>query len=55
MTKGSEIGRPYYTDGGKISGAVYSSDPKHWEFISEVMKLNIESNPLHVVEFQFIG
>lgn len=38
-----------------MSGGVYTANEQHWDFISEVMRENIESNPLHVVEFANIG
>ncbi len=49
------MAKAYYTNGGKISGAVYTKNEEHWDFISEVMRLNIESNPLHITEFSFVG
>jgi hypothetical protein len=49
MVKGSDAAKTYYTKGGNISGAVYTSKDEHWDFISEVMRVNIESNPLHMV------
>lgn len=55
METGSAMGKVYYTEGGKLSGGVYTDKKEHWDFISEVMRYNIESNPLHVVEFSFIG
>lgn len=45
----------YFKDGGKMSGGVYISQTDHWDFISDVMRENIESNPLHIVEFANIG
>jgi sphinganine-1-phosphate aldolase len=45
----------YFKDGGKLSGGVYTAQEDHWDFLSEVMRENIESNPLHVVEFANIG
>jgi sphinganine-1-phosphate aldolase len=50
-SKGS---RKFYTDGGAISGAVYTSDEGHWNFIAEVMRHTIVSNPLHIDEFVHI-
>ena len=31
------------------------AEESHWDFISEVMRLNIESNPLHMVQFSNIS
>jgi sphinganine-1-phosphate aldolase len=44
----------YYTDKGNVSGTVYTNDSQHWNFISEVMRKTIISNPLHFDEFMFI-
>ena len=38
-----------------MSGAVYTAKDDHWDFISDVMRLNIESNPLHMVQFANIS
>lgn len=55
MEQGSLAAKTHYTGGAKISGAVYTSNEEHWEFINNCMKLHIESNPLHITEFSFIG
>ncbi|CDW75009.1 sphingosine-1-phosphate lyase 1 [Stylonychia lemnae] len=55
MQQGSEQARAHYTEGAKISGAVYTSNMEHWDFITDVMRLHIESNPLHMSEFAFVG
>ena len=34
-----------------MSGGVYTDDQAHWDFIAEVMKSHITSNPLHIFEF----
>jgi hypothetical protein len=54
MAEGSELSKTLYTNGGKISGAVYIADEDHWDFISDVMRLHITSNPLHS-EFTFVN
>jgi sphinganine-1-phosphate aldolase len=46
--------RKYYTDGGNVSGGVYSVDDEHWSFVAEVMKSTIVTNPLHIDEFIFV-
>jgi len=46
--------RKYWTDGGNVSGAVYTSDETHWNFIAEVMRHCIVTNPLHIDEFLYI-
>lgn len=43
-----------YTDGGNCTGAVYIKDEAHWSFISEVMRISVVSNPLHLSEFAYI-
>jgi len=52
---GSDAAKKYYRDGGKMSGGVYTAKDEHWDFISDVMRQNIESNPLHFTEFANIG
>jgi len=46
--------RKNWTDGGRASGTVYTADESHWEFIAEVMKHCIVSNPLHIDEFMYV-
>jgi sphinganine-1-phosphate aldolase len=55
MTTGADAAKQYYTNGGRISGAVYMAQDSHWDFIGQVMRLNIESNPLHMVQFSNIS
>ena len=55
MMNGAQSSWPYYSNGGKLSGGVYTDNRDHWEFIAEVMRITIESNPLHAVEFSYIG
>lgn len=55
MEQGSIASRAHFTNGGKLSGAVYSANDEHWEFINNCMKLHIEANPLFFTEFSFIG
>lgn len=38
-----------------MSGGVYTDKKEHWDFIGAVMRENIESNPLHFVEFAHVG
>ena len=40
-----------YQDGGNMTGGVYTKDTNHWQFISDIMKTTIVSNPLHLDEF----
>ena len=54
MRAGDELQKQYYTNGGKVTGTVYNNNEEHWDFISEVMRLQIQSNPLHFVEFQYV-
>jgi len=37
-----------------VSGAVYTADESHWDFIAEVMKHCIVTNPLHMDEFMYV-
>ena len=55
MTAGRDQAKEFYTKGASISGAVYTANAEHWDFISEVMRMNIESNPLHMVQFANIN
>ena len=55
MRQGADASKTFYTNGGKVSGAVYTANDDHWDFITEVMRLNIESNPLHFAEFSHVG
>jgi sphinganine-1-phosphate aldolase len=43
-----------YKDGGNVTGAVYTKDEEHWNFISDVMRASIVSNPLHIDEFLYV-
>jgi len=36
---------------GNLSGGVYYKDAEHWNFISDVIRLTVISNPLHMYEF----
>jgi sphinganine-1-phosphate aldolase len=54
IRKMSQGCRKFYTDGGNVSGAVYTNDEGHWNFISEVIRQCIVSNPLHIDEFLFV-
>lgn len=44
----------FYDDGANIGGACYIKDNTHWDFIAEVMKVSIISNPIHIDEFIFV-
>ena len=55
MTTGRDAAKQFYTNGANMSGAVYTARDDHWDFISDVMRLNIESNPLHMVQFANIS
>lgn len=55
IKQGSEESKQYFTNGGKMSAAVFSADDDHWDFISEVMRATIESNPLRATEFSSIS
>ena len=46
--------KKYYTNGGYTSGSVYTKDEAHWEFLADVMKKCIISNPLHIQEFIYV-
>ena len=39
MRKGEAFCKKCYIDGGRLSGGVYNADESHWDFISDVMKV----------------
>jgi sphinganine-1-phosphate aldolase len=43
-----------YRDGGNLTGAVYTKDETHWDFVCDVMRASIVSNPLHIGEFMYV-
>lgn len=51
MKKGEEYCRKCWSDGSRMSGAVYHPEDKHWDFIVNVMRQFIVVNPLHSSEF----
>ena len=55
IKEGSEESRKYYTNGGKMSASVFCAQDDHWDFISEVMRVTIEANPLWATEFASIA
>lgn len=55
INKGEIENRKCYVDGGRISGAVYVADDKHWSFISDVMAKYVVTNALHVEEFASVS
>lgn len=55
MQKGSEVQRSNFQNGHYVSGAVYTNNWKHWDFIADCMRLHLESNPLHFAEFGYVG
>lgn len=38
---------------GKMTGAVYISEQKHWDTLAEAMRLNCFANPIHLDDFKF--
>jgi hypothetical protein len=38
----------------KMSGCVYIADDEHWDFVHDVMRRFIVTNPLHMDEFAII-
>ena len=47
-------GKKHYADGGFTCGAIFTKDNTHWEFIADVMKDCITSNPLHIDEYIYV-
>jgi len=43
-----------YKDGGNLTGAVYTKDETHWDFVCDIMRASIVSNPLHIDEFLYV-
>ena len=54
VKEGIAKSKKYYSNGGKLSGAVYTAQEEHWNFIADVMKETIVSNPLHLIEFSSV-
>jgi len=50
----ADVSAKRYRDGGNLTGAVYTKDETHWNFISDVMRASIVSNPLHIDEFLYV-
>lgn len=55
IKQGQKESDKFYKDGGKLSASVFCSNEKHWDFIGEVMRETIESNPLWAAEFASIS
>jgi len=43
-----------YSDGGNLTGTVYTKDDAHWDFVCDVIRTSIVSNPLHIDEFTYV-
>ena len=54
MQDGSDEAKKMYQDGGHMSGGVYIKDVSHWDFVADIMKMHIVSNPLHSSEFKYV-
>jgi sphinganine-1-phosphate aldolase len=54
ITREAKVSEGRYAGGGNVTGAVYIKDESHWNFISDVMRLSIVSNPLHIDEFIYV-
>jgi glutamate/tyrosine decarboxylase-like PLP-dependent enzyme len=50
----ADVSAKRYKDGANLTGAVYTKDPEHWDFICDVMRATIVSNPLHIDEFRYV-
>jgi hypothetical protein len=55
MCEGRDYTDAITNNGAKISGCLYINDEEHWDFLSDVMRIHIASNPLHVDEYFHIG
>jgi len=56
IRKGAEGSEKLWTnESGNLAGGIYYKDAKHWDFVSEVIRLTVVSNPLHMKEFQYIA
>lgn len=44
-----------YTNGGKMTGCVYTDDEQHWKFIAKCMEQTIVTNALHLDEFPYVA
>ena len=50
----ANISSKRYKDGGNLTGCVYTKDENHWNFICDVMRATVVSNPLHIDEFIYV-
>jgi sphinganine-1-phosphate aldolase len=55
VTQMTNATRKNYTDGGHLSGGIFSADDDHWNFIAETMRLSIVANPLFIDEFIYVS
>lgn len=55
MTELAKQPLKFCTNGANTGSAVFSFDKDHWNFVSEVMKLSITANPLHIDEYLYIS
>jgi hypothetical protein len=53
ITMGEKQARHCYAE-DRISGAVYIGDDKHWDFVSDVMRRYVVTNPLHMDEYAMV-
>ena len=54
ISKSAKVSETYYKDQSNVTGAVYIKDESHWNFISDVMRTTIVSNPLHIDKFIYV-
>jgi sphinganine-1-phosphate aldolase len=54
VNHGDEKSSVFYTDTGKLSGCLFLADDKHWNFVADVMRKYIVTNPLHMDEFKSV-
>ena len=47
-------GKKHYAEGGFTCGALFTKDLAHWDFVADVMKDCITSNPLHIDEYIYV-
>jgi hypothetical protein len=50
----AKVSSKRYRDGGNLTGAVYTKDESHWDFVCDIMRASIVSNPLHIDEFLYV-
>ena len=55
LEQGVDESKTHFSNGAKLSACVFIDSEQHWDFIAEVMRKTIHSNPLHITHFSYIS